>query len=340
MNQNFLDKHKKIHYLGKGLKNINNDVFVNRFIELGKDPYSIQIVYKGTENRGKIVMLITNNYPLNGFFAEFMDTLKLLAYADRFGFEPYILYKNDFLYFEEGDTNAFDEYFVQPTQLTLNSVNHSCNLFEASLFHSYLFDVEHAWNPGKYLFDQKYINDLALVMQKYIKLNEFTESYIRDSIGRLFGENKKILGVHHRETDFKAGYRKHPSYISVEEKMSEIDLIQDKYDLIFIATDSKNAIDKFTKRWPDKVVYYTDVYRSDGDVSVAFCDDDRKNHKHLLGFEVLRDMYTLARCDGLIAGISKVSICAQITKKKFNQDYEYIKILDNGINQTGKYFGK
>lgn len=340
MNQNFLDKHKKIHYLGKCVKNINNDVFVNRFIEFGKDPYSIQIVNKGTENRGKIVMLITNNYPLNGFFAEFMDTLKLLAYADRLGFEPYVLYKNDFLYFEEGDTNTFDEYFVQPTQLTLNLVNHSCNLFESSLEHSYLFDIEHAWKPGKYLFDEKYINDLALVMQKYIKLNEFTESYIQDSMTRLFRNNNKILGVHHRETDFKAGYRNHPSYISVEEKMNEIDLIQDKYDLIFIATDSKNAIDKFRKRWPDKVVYYTDVFRSDGEVSVAFSDDDRKDHKHLLGLEVLRDMYTLARCDGLIAGISKVSVCAQITKKNFNQDYEYIKILDNGINQTGKYFGK
>jgi hypothetical protein len=306
---------------------------------MDKEPYTIRIVNKGKENRGKTVMLITNLNPLNGFFAEFMITLELLAYADRFGFEPYILYKKDFLYYEEKENkNAFEAYFVQPTKLSMHSVERSCNLFEATITHAHLYAIEHGCEPGTYTLDKTYINGLAYIMNKYIRLNERTDTYIHDSIRELFGDKKKILGVHHRETDFKKQFKNHPVYVSAAEKIRAIEDVENDYDLIFVATDSNNAIDEFKKRWPDKVVFYTDVYRSDGMVSVAFCEDERKEHKYLLGLEVLRDMYTLAHCDGLVAGISRVSVCAQITKKSFGQEYQYLKILDYGINQSGECF--
>jgi hypothetical protein len=41
MIQNVLDKHKKLHYLAKCLRNFNNISFVNKVIEMDKDPYTV-----------------------------------------------------------------------------------------------------------------------------------------------------------------------------------------------------------------------------------------------------------------------------------------------------------
>jgi len=51
---------------------------------------------------------------------------------------------------------------------------------------------------------------------------------------------------------------------------------------------------------------------------------------------VLRDMHTLAHSDGLIAGLSHVSICAQITKKSYGDKYSILEIIDKGVYQSKK----
>ena len=55
---------------------------------------------------------------------------------------------------------------------------------------------------------------------------------------------------------------------------------------------------------------------------VAFEKSGRKKHKYRLGLEVLRDMHTLAMCDGLVVGISQVAVC------------------DKGINRNCREFRK
>ena len=57
----------------------------------------------------------------------------------------------------------------------------------------------------------------------------------------------------------------------------------------------------------------------------------------LLGYEVLRDMYTLASCDGLVAGLSQVSYAARICKRSRNEKYDIEMILNKGINYHKRY---
>lgn len=61
----------------------------------------------------------------------------------------------------------------------------------------------------------------------------------------------------------------------------------------------------------------------------------RKDHHFLLGYEVLRDMLTMARCEGLIAGYSNVSLAAQTFKYNMNASYEYLHINESRIIETG-----
>ena len=56
----------------------------------------------------------------------------------------------------------------------------------------------------------------------------------------------------------------------------------------------------------------------------------------MLGVEVLRDMYSMAECDGLVAGLSQVSYAARIQKKSMGSEYEDLVILNKGINYHQK----
>ena len=100
-----------------------------------------------------------------------------------------------------------------------------------------------------------------------------------------------------------------------------------------MATDDKKTVEQFQMAFGDKLVYYKDVVRSDGDETVMKSQSQRENHHYLLGLEVLRDMLTLAACDGLAAGLSQVSYSARIQKKSMGQEYRDLVVLNKGINQ-------
>lgn len=100
---------------------------------------------------------------------------------------------------------------------------------------------------------------------------------------------------------------------------------------IFLATDDNNILNEFKEKYKERLLYYKDVNRTDGTKSIVFENNQRENNNYLNGLEVLRDMYTLANCDGLIAGLSQVSFAARITKKSLNKEYNFLKIIDNGI---------
>ena len=106
-----------------------------------------------------------------------------------------------------------------------------------------------------------------------------------------------------------------------------------KYDMVFLATDDSEAIDRFRETFGEKLVYYRDVIRSSGDETVMKSREERESHHYLLGREVLRDAWTLGSCQGLIAGLSQVSFGARIFKAASNIKYEDFVLLDNGMNK-------
>ena len=182
---------------------------------------------------------------------------------------------------------------------------------------------------------------MSRIVRKYIRFNDDTERYVSKGVKRLGLENQKILGIHIRGTDYRKQYTNHPVYIDEHEVFERIDGLIEKYDKLFLATDDKRVLKNFQEKYgADVICYYSDVVRSDGDKSVIFMKNQERqaNNRSLLGMEVIRDMYTLALCDGLIAGISQVAICAQIQKLSLKHKYEDLIIIDKGINQNGRYF--
>lgn len=342
MNQGFLNRHNKIHYIGKCIRHFNDEAFINKVLFADKNPYNVEFREFGEENPDKIILLIPNLVCLDGFCAELRNTLKLLAYADRYGFTPYVYYGKDYLYSEDkllnGIDNPFEYYFEQTSCISYESVMRSSNVILADAKHAQMIDLICGIKPHSYEMNEKNINSLGEVYKKYIRINSFSMQKINEDYEELLEGNVRVLGVHHRGTDYKKIYKYHPKYVTVEEKIEEIEQVQEKYDRIFLATDDQEAIEVFQKRFGSKVCYYGDVYRGDGNTSVAFSNDKRVNHKYLLGLEVLRDVYTLARCEGLIAGISQVAYCARIMKRAMGTEFSYLKILDKGVYGNGPLF--
>lgn len=75
MNQEFLAKHNKLHYIGKCVKHFNDKDFISKVLYSDKNPYEIEFVELGKKNRDKVILVIPNVYHLNGFCAELRNTL-------------------------------------------------------------------------------------------------------------------------------------------------------------------------------------------------------------------------------------------------------------------------
>ena len=84
-------------------------------------------------------------------------------------------------------------------------------------------------------------------------------------------------------------------------------------------------LDQFKAAFGDKLIYYDDVIRSTGTVMNCFIEKEKENHHYLLGLEIIRDVYTLAACNGFVCGMSYVQFyCPGFKESKWAEIYKFI----------------
>ena len=136
--------------------------------------------------------------------------------------------------------------------------------------------------------------------------------------------------MHIRINVFQQGLNEHPIAADHEIYINMIRDVIKKYNYkrIYIASLEQEAIAKFCDEFgEDKIIYYDDVKRN-----LLGEPDYNANENYEDAYQVLRDVYTLARCDGFIAGLSNVSLGVQIVRKSIEEkDFEYKHIFDLGI---------
>lgn len=319
--------------------NRDNNDFITLVLDWIESPYNLQVYHYGKNNIGEIIYVITEEGNNWGFFAEFRAMLAKLLYAERMGMIPIVSYGDKFLYYETdgvyGKKNAFEYYFSQ--KMSEDDIYKSANVVWSSLKHSHYIENEYG-NEG-YMVREEFIDDLSVVFRKYIFFNDATMLFLKNAVSKLL-QQRKILGIHYRGTDFKKGYKGHPIMITVEQIVEEVQKCYNSknYEAIFLATDDKSILVALQEIWGSRLLYYKDVYRGEKETSIAFSKSERKYHKYLLGREVIRDAYTLSICDGLICGVSQVSIVAQIMKKSYDEKYEDLVVISNGVSNSGVQF--
>lgn len=294
--------------------------------------------------RGTAVYFIEEDNKDLGFCAMYRAWLEYIYLADVCGMIPVVQAGKHFAYREDGmingTRNAFEYYFLQPASIRIREAGRKRNVLHSRVFHREMVELVLTGKCAHYGYTKRYMHEMARIVRKYINFNEQTQQYVAAGIEKLGIEDAKVLGVHIRGTDFRAKYDNHPIYVTEEECFQEVNkLMQEKgYEKIFVATDDVRILKNFRAEYGNKMCFYEDVERSNKNRSVAFSKSSRKQHRYLLGLEVIRDMSTLSKCSGLVAGISQVAICAQVHKLADGQRFEDIKVIDKGIYQNSHSF--
>lgn len=338
-----LKKNETIRYLGVCVKNINDAVFRKKLLTLYDRPDSVLFNHLGEENpNSNIYMMYTNN-PTRGFFSLFNLTLDGLYFADYYNMRPVVEWGEATLYHEDGGVdgvfNSFEYYFKQPCGISVSSARHSKNVVFYEYSHRKLSIPDFNLTIGASLTDDlklnSYLNKRAEIIRKYITFSDNVKQYLYESADGMF-TGKKTLGVHVRGTDMNVGYNGHAKIVTPEEYLKAAKKAFDvgEFENIFLATDEGRSIELFQKEFGRRLLFFTDILRSDDGQALHFSKSERRNHKYLLGLEVLRDMYVLSLCDGLVAGVSNVSLTARMMKRSYGKEYEQINILSHGFNQT------
>lgn len=324
------------------LKKSKDSRFIKRVRASEGENDTVTLASFGNKTEGNIIYFINMEESHSGFFAEHNRLLALLYFADKFGMKPVVRFHTGYCYAEKHPVNEtenpFEYYFEQPCGISLEAMReYRCVL--CSKKENSSFAVALNENPNGYTRSENYIDEMARITSKYIRLNKTMKQHVENEIGKLLGnDSKSTLAVHVRGTDFKQNYNGHPIKVDILEYLQETERIFNRgnYNKIFLATDDTDALNLFREKFGDKLVYYKDVVRSSGNDTVMHSTLKRDNHHYLLGVEVLRDMYTLAACEGLIAGLSQVSYAARIQKKSMGKNYKNLLVIDKGINYHQK----
>lgn len=332
---------KKIHYILKGIKHLGDEPYMEFFLDRENNPFLLEFKHERGHLSDPKILLIPETGKGWGFFAEFRAMLAKMYFAESFGMKPYVEWGESFLYSEKedinGTRNAFEYYFEQPLQVTKDELLSTSFVSVAKPEQGAV--VEREFRKDEYGLNEEYLDILADMYRKYIRLNALTETRIKGDLDGLF-KGSKVLGVHFRGTDYKVGYQYHPVAVQIEQTIAAVksEFYKGEYQKVFLATDEIGAVEKFKTEFPEKLIFFEDTYRGSGDESIAFSRSEREHHHFRLGYEVLRDMYALSYCDGLIAGLSQVVNCARIAKKSRGEQYECLKLINNGIYTEGKLF--
>ena len=319
--------------------------YINRVAAYNDDSDYLEIKHNGNIDYGKIIYVIKENCDHDGFCSALRFIMCNLIFAEQHGLAPKIVLTDRFAYYDAEKSkeisNPWEYYFIQAEDdIDENNALNVCygNYYQMQMIRE-RYDIN-AYKIENYHNEEIFRICLPIV-RKYFVLKPEIISQATEMLKKAKENGKKVLGVHYRGTDFKSGYNGHPICIDDEQLMEELAKAIETggFTAVFVATDDISICGKIKESLKNtEVLMFPDVYRSDGNKSVAFTENERKFHHYLLGYEIARDMYTLSLCDGLLAGKSAVSFMSNLFKHSRNDEYEYMHIIDNGNYASDKPF--
>lgn len=340
---NWLIKHERLHFIYLCIRRINDGDFVDDVLRLETSPNIVRLKQNGNAYKGKILYKIDINF-YNGFCAMFQYVILQMYMADAWGAFPVVVSGEKFPYYEpggvNGETNPWEYYFLQYEDMKVSDLEKAYRVVKDFKEIYGRAEVRELKNRGEiygYRQGDVYFTELAPIISKYIRLRPNVEKYIESSIGKILN-GKKTLGVQIRMGSMLANCDGHPIVPSLEKYADKIQSVFNKggYKQIFLATDDNRALDYMRKRFQQKIVYYSDVTRVQSITDPYYVNVKEPLHQYKCGLEVLRDIYTLVACDAMVAGLSGVSMVARLVKLSKNEEYQYLVIVDQGINSNSR----
>lgn len=272
--------------------------------------------------------------PVNNLLANYFYVLSHLRYTQINGWIPvvdmlnYPVY-NSLPYPINGTMNAWEYFWQQPSQYTLDEVYRSRNviLSKQNWFSQYDMGYELSHYEDKELI-KKFFQLAATV-----PLNSKIENIINQKSKEIFKNKKDILGIafrfggHSKKHFAKA--TGHPVQPDIEEMIKLAKIYLDKWDMqyIFLTSDTEEAVQAFKKIFKDKLIVlkrerFSELLKK-GEINNLYSQENL----YQTSLNYLTEMILLSRCDCLIGSINSGLRYAVIQN---NCKYKNVKILDYG----------
>lgn len=249
-----------------------------------------------------------------------------LLYAVEKGWIPVVDMKNyKTLYSGESKQNVWELFYEQPGLISLDEVYHSKNVILGGIW---------ATHKGYAGFRDKELKPkYCQIACNYIHpIGKFADM-INNEMLRVFGEGrgkKRTLGCVCRGTDYKLGKPyQHAQIFTPEEMFSEIDVVIDNYDQIYLATEDIDFFNAFRQKYADKLVF-TDQKRYDGKAGNTIDDvlneSDEKRREAAMVYTLI--IHILSKCTSLMTIGNGTGVAALYLN---GNEYENVYLLDKGV---------
>jgi hypothetical protein len=305
----------KKYYLGEEAYTLDNTNF-----RLNNCVYSLDS--GGSKNKNKIFYVIQRS-PGAGLFSNLIFVLNHLKISEKHKFTPFVDMQNFPTIYNEpknidGTNNSWEYFFHQTSKKSAVEIKKSKNVITTNS----LFNKDFTSNPKKL---SKIFKKKIKIKEKYLK---FVQSYYNKNI-----KGNKVLAIHYRGPSYKtsAGHPFPPTFKQMNYIIDKF-ILKKKYDKIFLCTEDKEMFNHLKKGYSKKIIYI-ESYRS-------FLDDafkiyPRKNHRYMLGKEILIEALIMSKCDGLLSTETNASNFIKIISG--NNKPKFFRI-ENGYNSTNEYY--
>lgn len=293
----------------------------------------------GALNDKKVIMFLERDSGSSGFCAEWVYWLNRFSFSDKMGFVHCVNWTNSQFYKESEleNNNIFEYFFKQPGNISVEDALKSKNvIFDYNTTDYGYYDFFAPGRNDDYNIAEKDIIDFAEIQKKYIRLNKELNNEIESDMMNLLKE-EKVLAVHARGADAKIPYNNHPMPVTTECYIEYTNRVMEtiQADKIFLATDDNGILKSFIDVFGDRLLYYKDIERSDGVRMSCYGERCRPMHHYALGKEIIRDVYTMAACQGLVCSVSYVSYIVRIVKKSRGCDFEAVECIKTQMRKKG-----
>lgn len=292
---------------------------------------------KKLDKRKDICYIIRRDGHGAGFFSNYLWVLSHVMYAEDNGMIPVVDMKHyPTLYSENravnGTKNAWNYYFEDVSKYSLHEAYSSKNF----VLGDYIYHREYVKKYcGKYgLPTPEAVAYLFPIIDKHMIIRtdilNMMESDRLSLLYRWGGTENDVIAVHYRGTDMKrTDLNMHYQPADVDDYIDAVQQIIDEIGIkrVFLATDEEGVLERFKDKFGKDVITY-DAFRADQEDELIGLHDSaitRKDHKYLLGYEVLRDAYTLSKGEALVCGYSNVSNVAILWN---NNRYKRIIVVE------------
>ena len=254
----------------------------------------------------------------SGFFANYFVALYHFFHATRLGFRPVIDMRNyKTLYSEKhpvnGTMNAWNYYFLQPHD-TAEAYGSGrfilSNAIEPPLKERPIRETDTTCE-----FDPESGPPMRRLAMADLSIRPELRDAFDEEFSRLF-RARKVLGIHFRGGDRRNPPPGHWRAVRQEDIARAAEQIKEcSPDAVFLASDENGMAELLSRKLELPVTQLPGFRLPPGSQAGVHWRGPRhrkirKNHRYLLGLEVLKDAYFLSKCNWLVHGHSNVANAA------------------------------